>query len=175
MKSNNKNTIQENAMDIIAPHTLDIYTTNKPGVLARIAQVFSRRGFNIRSLFVCPSMDDLFSRMTIGISGDAELLDQIVKQIEKLVDVISCTDVTAGSLVEIELMLIKVGFNKSDRVEILNLVESLGGDVEHVQSNELLISLKGTSEKMDLFINVMSDYNVIEIVRTGKVTIEKSS
>lgn len=165
--------LQQNLNNRVRSHTLDIYTSNKPGVLARVSQIFARRGFNIQSLFVCPSVNEDFARMTISIKGDAKLLNQIIKQIEKLIDVISCTDITSTEVVVQELMLIKVKCNLDNRIDILQLANTLGGEVAHISDAELTLSVKAETLKVDLFISAMSCYGIVEIVRTGKVIMSK--
>src|SRR5438477_10037776 len=107
-------------------HTLSVYVTNKPGVLARIAQCFARRGFNIESLVVSPVMDSHFSRMTIGVTGNPEGLEQIIKQVSKLIDVLRCIDHTDEEAVIKEMAMIKVGVDATHRSEVLQVGEHFG-------------------------------------------------
>ena len=107
-------------------HTLSVYVANKPGALARIAQVFARRGFNIESLVVSPAVDGNFSRMTITCSGEPEGLDQIIKQMMKLVDVLHCIDHTYDTSVMKEMGLIKISVDAEGRSEALQIAEHFG-------------------------------------------------
>ena len=109
-----------------AMHTLSVYVSNKPGALARIAQVFARRGFNIESLVVSPAVDGNFSRMTISCSGDPTGLDQIIKQLSKLIDVLHCIDHTYDESVVKEMGLVKIAVDSEDRSEALQIAEHYG-------------------------------------------------
>lgn len=152
-----------------ATHTISVYVTNRPGVLARIAQVFSRRGFNIESLVVSPAMDGKFSRMTIGLSGDEDGLDQIIKQVSKLIDVIRCVDHSDGSPVVRELALVKVRVDAERRTEALQIVEHFSCKTLDLTDVSMIIMATGASEKVDAFIGMMQSFDVVELVRTGKV------
>ena len=113
-------------------HTVSVYVSNQPGALARIAQVFSRRGYNIESLVVSPAFDGNFSRMTISCSGELEGLDQIIKQVDKLVDVLRCIDHTSDNSVVKEMGLIKIEVNSNDRSEALQIAEHYGLSLIHI-------------------------------------------
>jgi acetolactate synthase I/III small subunit len=150
-------------------HTLSVYVANRPGVLARIAQVFSRRGFNIESLVVSPAKDGEFSRMTIGLSGASDGLEQIIKQVGKLVDVLSCVDHSDDSAVVREMALVKVRVGVERRVEVLQIVEHFACKTVDLTDTSTIIMCTGASEKVDAFIRMMRSFDVIELVRTGKV------
>ncbi|HMP90433.1 MAG TPA: acetolactate synthase small subunit [Kiritimatiellia bacterium] len=150
-------------------HTLSVYVSNKPGVLARIAQVFARRGFNIESLVVSPAMDGKFSRMTIGLSGNPDMLDQIVKQVSKLIDVIYCRDHTDDDAVVRELALVKVLCGPDRRAEALQVVEHFACKTVDLTEKSMIIMATGASDKVDAFIRMIKSFNVVELVRTGKV------
>lgn len=150
-------------------HTLSVYVANKPGVLARIAQVFARRGFNIESLVVSPAMDGKFSRMTIGISGDPGMLDQIIKQVSKLIDVLTCKDHSDDEAVTRELALVKIRCGVDRRSEALQVVEHFSCKTVDLTEKSMIIMATGDSEKVDAFINMIKMFDVVELVRTGKV------
>lgn len=150
-------------------HTISVYVTNKPGVLARIAQVFSRRGYNIESLVVSPAMDGNFSRMTIGLSGSPEGMEQIIKQTSKLVDVLRCTDHTDDDAVVKELALVKVRVGPEQRAEVLQIGEHFGCKTVDLTETSLILQCTGNSEKIDALINMLGKFRIIELVRTGKV------
>ena len=150
-------------------HTLSVFVANKPGVLARIAQVFARRGFNIDSLVVSASMDGKYSRMTITALGDPENLDQIIMQVSKLVDVIHCIDHSDDNAVVRELALIKVSADLQERTEILQIVEHFGCKTVDLTEKSLIVMGYGDSGKIDALVEMLRSYRVVELVRTGKV------
>lgn len=150
-------------------HTLSVYVTNKPGVLARIAQTFSRRGFNIESLVVSPAIDGHFSRMTIGVSGDADGLDQIIRQVGKLVDVVHITDHTYDETVVKEMGLIKLAVGPKDRSEALQIAEHFGCKTVDLTDTSMILQAVGDPGKIDALVGMCGKFKVIELVRTGKV------
>ena len=150
-------------------HTLSIYVTNKPGVLARVAQTFSRRGFNIESLVVSPAIDGTFSRMTIGISGDPLGLDQIIAQLNKLIDVLHCIDHSGEQAVIRELALVKIKCETSRRSEALQVVEHFGCKTVDLTPTSMIVMATGPTDKVDACINMISNFEIVELVRTGKV------
>ena len=154
-------------------HTLSAYVANKPGVLARIAQVFARRAYNIESLVVSQAKDGDFSRMTIGASGDPEGLDQIIKQVNKLVDVVRCHDHTFDNAVVKELVMVKIACNPGQRTEALQLAQHFRCETEDLTESSMIIRGTGGSEKMDAMIRMVAKFEIIEIVRTGKVVMAR--
>ena len=150
-------------------HTLSVYVANKPGVLARIAQVFARRGYNIESLVVSPALDGTFSRMTIGLSGDPSGLEQIIKQTSKLIDVLRCVDHSDDEAVIKELALVKVGVEASGRAEALQIGEHFGCKTVDLTETSLILQCTGNSEKIDALTDMLKKFRIIELVRTGKV------
>ncbi|NKB23420.1 MAG: acetolactate synthase small subunit [Kiritimatiellae bacterium] len=150
-------------------HTLGVYVSNKPGVLARIAQVFARRGYNIDSLVVSSGILGNYSRMTITAQGDPKGLDQIIKQVNKLVDVLHCVDHTHDDAVVRELALIKIEAGVDKRTEILQIVEHFGCKTVDLTEDSLIIMVAGHSDKVDALIEMLRKYRIIELVRTGKV------
>ncbi|MFH0880568.1 MAG: acetolactate synthase small subunit [Lentisphaerota bacterium] len=153
-------------------HTLSVYVANKPGVLARIAQVFARRGFNIDSLVVSPSVDGHFSRMTLTTLGDRSGLDQIIKQVQKLVDVLQCIDHTDEDIVIKELALIKVVIG-SDRTEALQIADHFGAKTVDLTEASIIFQITGGSDKLDAMIKLLKKFKVVELVRTGKVVMAR--
>ncbi|WP_372795988.1 acetolactate synthase small subunit [Pontiella sp.] len=154
-------------------HTLSVYVSNKPGALARIAQVFSRRGFNIESLVVSPAVDGHFSRMTISCSGDAEGLDQIIKQLMKLIDVLHCIDHTYDESVTKEMGLIKVAVDSEGRSEALQIAEHYGCKTVDLTPGSMILQVVGNPSKIDALEEMIAKFKIIELVRTGKVVMSR--
>jgi len=149
--------------------TLSVFVANKPGVLARIAQVFARRGYNIDSLVVSPSKDGRYSRMTITAKGSTEGLEQIIKQLEKLVDVLHCTDHSGDNSVVRELAMIKVGVNTENRTEALQVCAHFDCETVDLTESSMIVLVKGRTAKIDACIDMLKKFNLIELVRTGQV------
>ena len=156
-------------------HTLSALVANKPGVLARIAQVFSRRGFNIDSLVVSPARDGHYSRMTMTAMGDPDGLEQIIKQVNKLVDVIHCIDHTDQDVVVKELLLIKLQIGVKQRAEVLQIAEHFGARSVDLTEESMILMVTGNTEKLDALISMYQNYPLIEVVRTGKVIMSRGS
>lgn len=154
-------------------HTLSVYVANKPGVLARIAQCFARRGFNIESLVVSPAMDGKFSRMTIGCSGNPDGLEQIIKQVSKLIDVLRCVDHTGDDAVTKELAMIKIHVGPENRPEALQIGEHFGCKNVDLTETSMILMCTGNSEKIDALIRMLQKFKIIELVRTGKVVMAR--
>ncbi len=150
-------------------HTISLYVHNKPGVLVRVALVFSRRGYNIESLVVSPAAQGDFSRMTITSSGDPETLEQIIKALAKLVDVVHATDHTGDDAYETEIALVKLHCSLEDRTQILQIAEHYGAKVVDYGSDSLVLRVYGGSEKLDAFIELLRPYKLRELVRSGKI------
>jgi acetolactate synthase-1/3 small subunit len=156
-------------------HTLSVYVSNKPGTLARIAQVFSRRGFNIESLVVSPAIDGNFSRMTITCSGNASGLDQIIKQIFKLVDVLHCIDHTSDSSVIKEMGLIKILVDAEGRSEALQIAEHFGCKTVDLTPSSMILQVVGDPAKIDALEEMIQKFKIVELVRTGKVVMTRGA
>ena len=154
-------------------HTLSILVNNQPGVLMRMCQVFSRRGFNIDSLVVSQGRNPSFSRMTIGISGDPAGLDQIIKQVGKLIDVIHCFEHTSMDSVTKEMILIKILCSSDERSAALQITEHFGGKTVDLTPTSMVVMINGDSPKVDAAIAMFSQYEIIETVRTGKVVMAR--
>lgn len=150
-------------------HTISILVVNKPGVLMRVAQVFSRRGFNIDSLVVSSGFDNKFARITITAQGNDENLDQIKKQLSKLVDVMHCIEHEGINSIVKEMALIKVACSVDKRAEILQVSEHFACKTVDMTRTSMVIQATGNSDKLDALIGQLSDYKIIELVRTGKV------
>jgi acetolactate synthase-1/3 small subunit len=150
-------------------HTISLYVHNRPGVLVRVALVFARRGYNIESLVVSPGAEGDFSRMTITCSGDRATLEQIIKQLHKLVDVVHAIDHTGDDAYETEIALVKVQAGLGERTEILQIAEHFGAKVTDYGPSSLMLRVYGSSEKLDAFIALLRPYGVRELVRSGKI------
>jgi acetolactate synthase-1/3 small subunit len=150
-------------------HTISALVANKPGVLARIAQVFARRAFNIESLVVSPAKEGAYSRMTIGASGNPEGLHQIIAQVNKLVDVLHCFDHTFANAVVKELALVKVVAGAEHRTEALQIASHFQCQTVDLTERSMIVMATGGTEKIDALIKMMRKFTIVELVRTGKV------
>ena len=155
--------------------TIGLLVNDRPGVLMRISQVFSRRGYNIESLAVSPANIPNTSRMTITCSGPEDDLHQIILQIDKLVDVIHAKDHTDDQAVTRELALFKVGCNVAERTEVLQIAEVFRGKAVDISEETVTIEATGTSEKMDAMESLLGKFDLREMVRTGKVVMARGS
>jgi len=154
-------------------HTVSLMVANKPGVLVRIALVFARRGFNIDSLVVSPSVNPRFSRMTITAQGDPATLEQIVKQSAKLVDVIHSSEHTPGDAIEEELALFKVAVKPSTKAGIQKLIKKFGAHTADRTDDRMIIEIAGTTSELDAFEKLLKKYTIVEMVRSGKLVMTK--
>lgn len=150
-------------------HTISILVSNEFGVLARVAGMFSGRGYNIESLSVGETMDPTVSRITLVTRGDEQVLEQIEKQLNKLVSVIKVVDFTPQPHVERELVLIKVAVDEKTRGEVASIVEIFRGKIVDVASTSYVIETTGTEDKIDALIELLRPIGILEIVRTGRV------
>jgi len=151
-------------------HTISIMVRNKPGVLVRVALVFSRRGYNIESLVVSADVTDgEFSRMTITCSGDPDTLDQIIKQVTKLIDVVHAFDHTGQFVYETEVALVKIQCKLAERTEILQIAELYSAKVVDYGVDSLIVRIVGAAEKIDVFLSLLRNYQIVELVRSGKI------
>jgi acetolactate synthase-1/3 small subunit len=155
-------------------HTISVLVENKFGVLARIAGLFSGRGFNIDSLTVGPTADRTMSKMTIVTSGDDAVLEQIDKQLNKLVEVVKVTDLTGSGFASRELMLIKVKASGKTRNEVIQIANIFNADIVHFHHEVLIMEVTGKSEKIDAFIELMEKFGIVELARTGKVALARA-
>ncbi|NLT19789.1 MAG: acetolactate synthase small subunit [Syntrophomonadaceae bacterium] len=150
-------------------HTLSVTVENRPGVLTRVATLFRRRGYNIESLTVGATENPSISRMTIVVEGDDRIIEQVSKQLYKLVDVIKIVDMTEERFVERELVLIKVKADNNVRAEIVQIVDIFRARIVDIGRNTLIIEATGDSRKIDAIEDSLKPFGIIELVRTGKV------
>ena len=148
-------------------HIISILMENEAGALSRVAGLFSARGYNIESLTVAATEEATLSRMTLVTSGSEDVIEQITKQLNKLVDVVKLVDLTEGPHLEREMLLIKVNANGNLRDEVKRLVDIFRGRVIDVTETMYTIELTGTSEKLDAFIQALRGAGIVEVVRTG--------
>jgi len=148
-------------------HVISILMENEAGALSRVAGLFSARGYNIEALTVAPTEDPSLSRMTLVTRGDEAIIEQITKQLNKLIDVVKLLDLTGGPHIEREMMLIKVKAERSHRDEIIRLTDIFRGKVLDVTDTSFVIELTGKSSKLDAFIRAIHEELVLEVVRTG--------
>jgi acetolactate synthase-1/3 small subunit len=148
-------------------HIISLLMENESGALSRVAGLFSARGYNIESLTVAPTEDATLSRMTIVTKGSEDVIEQIIKQLNKLVDVVKVLDLTEGSHIERELMLVKVRASGKDREEMKRLADIFRGRIIDVADLTYTIELTGTGSKLDAFIEAIDDSAILETVRTG--------
>ncbi len=163
------------ALDAFAgsTHTLSVQVCNQPGVLMRICQIFARRGYNIDSLVVSNGRDARFSRITIGLSGSRDGLQQIIKHVNKLIDVIHCSEHTLQDSVTREMVLVKLLTAPGERTEILQVVEHFGGKTIDLTASSMIVLIAGNSEKIDAAVRMLGKFEIIETVRTGKVVMAR--
>ena len=150
-------------------HTISVLVENEFGVLARVAGLFSGRGFNIESLSVAETLDPTVSRLTLVTRGDDQVLEQIEKQLNKLVNVIRVTDFTGTEHVERELVLIKVTADERTRGELVNIVDIFRAKIIDVSRQSYIVEITGTEDKVRALIELLTPLGILEIVRTGRV------
>ncbi|HAB17308.1 MAG TPA: acetolactate synthase small subunit [Verrucomicrobiota bacterium] len=155
-------------------HTISILVENKFGVLTRVAGLFSGRGYNIDSLNVAPTHDATLSRMTIVTRGDNATVEQIVKQLDKLIDVVKVIDYRQGDYIDRELVLVKVATGSDNRAEVAQMAELFRAKVVDVQADNLTIEITGGEGKIEKFIMLMKGFGIIDLTRTGQVALPRS-
>lgn len=156
-------------------HVISLLVENKVGVLARITCLISGRGFNIDSLAVGETDNPALSRMTIVVRGDDAILEQVRKQLGKIIDIIKVIDFTSEEFVERDLMLLKVNVPAGKRGEIIEIVEIFRGKIIDVSQKDLVIELAGAEDKLEAMINLMRPYGIKELVRTGSIAIGRGT
>src|SRR3954466_14328839 len=156
-------------------HTISIMVENKFGVLTRVAGLFSGRGYNIDTLNVGPTHDPDTSRMTIVTRGDDATLQQIVKQLNKLVDVLNVQDFREGEYVDRELVLVKVGVDSKSRAEVMQITDIFRAKIVDVQPKTLTIEITGNESKVEKFLDLMKTFGVVDLTRTGRVAMPRKS
>ena len=154
-------------------HTISVLVENKFGVLTRVAGLFSGRGYNIDTLNVGPTHDSGLSRMTIVTTGDDTTLEQIVKQLNKLPNVIKVQNFREGEYVDRELVLVKVGVDSKSRAEVMQITDIFRAKIVDVQPKSLTIEITGNDSKVEKFIDLMNSFDVQEITRTGQVALPR--
>ncbi len=154
-------------------HTISVLVENKFGVLARIAGLFSGRGFNIDTLNVAPTHDPAVSRITAVVRGDDTVLDQITKQLNKLINVVEVHDFKRGQAVSRELIMVKVKATSENRSEIIQICELFRAKIINVQHNDLVAELTGDEGKITAFLNLIEKFGVLELGRTGNLAMQR--
>jgi len=154
-------------------HILSVLVENKPGVLARVSGLFARRGYNIFSLAVAPTDDDRLSRITIVVDVESAPLEQIVKQLDKLINVVRIDELAPGDAVERELLLATVSAPAETRGQVIELVGVFEGRVLSVGYDEITISLDGSPRKLDDFTELLGNFGVVAVQRTGRVALRR--
>jgi len=156
-------------------HTIALIVENKPGVLVRIAGLFSRRSFNIDSLTVGATDKPDYSRMTITVEGDEEVLEQVTKQLNKLINVIRVSELAPAESVERELAIIKVAAKKEDRSEIMQIVSVFRAKIIDVSPRSIIVEVTGSEDKVEAMVRLLRQFGIKEMARTGKVSMVRGS
>ena len=156
-------------------HTISILVENKFGVLTRVAGMFSGRGFNIDTLNVGPTLDASASRMTIVVRGDDKVLEQVTKQLEKLVDVIDVQDFRDEEYVDRELVLLRVNATSKTRSEVMQICDIFRAKIIDVQHEKLAIEVTGTENKINKFLSLMESFGISDLTRTGKIALARTN
>lgn len=156
-------------------HVLSALVQNQPGVLAHVSGMLASRGFNIDSLAVGETEDPNLSRMTFVVHGDDNVLDQVRKQLDKLVTVVKVQDISAEDFVERDLMLIKVRSTPERRMDIVLLVEMFRARVVDISPGDLLIEISGQERKVEAFVELMRPYGILELARTGRIALVRGT
>jgi acetolactate synthase-1/3 small subunit len=154
-------------------HILSVLVENEPGVLSRVSGLFSGRGFNIETLNVAPTLEDGLSIMTITTSGEEAIIEQIIKQLRKLVTVVKVVDLTELKAVERETMLLKIDAEGDKRAEVLRIVDIFRCKVIDVSPDDMIVECTGDTSKITALINMLSRYGIKEIARTGTVAMRR--
>ncbi|RUM34544.1 MAG: acetolactate synthase small subunit [Desulfobulbus sp.] len=155
-------------------HTLSVLLQNKPGALSRVTGLFSGRGFNIESLCVAETLDSKVSCMTLVTHGDDGIIEQITKQLHKLIDVIKVTDVSEGEFVEREMVLIRVKAENTTRAEVLRVIDIFRGKVVDVSPASYSVEITGPESKINAVIDILRPIGIKEIIRTGTIAMARA-
>ncbi len=156
-------------------HTISVLVSNEVGVLSRIADLFSGRGYNIESLTVAPTADSIYSRITIVTQGDDATIEQICKQLNRLIPVIKVANLSMGEAIEYEIGLIKVFVNDENRAEFMNIVSQAGANIMDVTDKTYTVKIDGDEKKVKTFAELVRPFGIKEFVRSGKVAITKGN
>ncbi|KXS50498.1 MAG: acetolactate synthase I/III small subunit [Halanaerobium sp. 4-GBenrich] len=154
-------------------HILSVSVLNKPGVLTRVAGLFSRRNFNIESLNVGKTENPEISRMTIVVRGDQKVLEQVTKQLHKLINVLKITELDKNAIVERDLILIRVKCTRKQRSEIIQIADTFRAQIVDVAPDSLMIEATGTEDKLEALTELLRDFGIAEFVRTGRVALSR--
>ena len=154
-------------------HTISVLVENKFGVLTRVAGLFSGRGYNIDSLNVAPTHDSTASRMTIVTHGDEPTLEQIVKQLNKLPDVLKVHHFSAGDYVDRELVLVKVAVDSKTRAEVMQVTDIFRAKIVDVQPKSLTVEVTGSEDKVDKLLDLLKGFGIVDVTRTGKIALPR--
>lgn len=156
-------------------HTISILVENHAGVLSRISGLFSRRGFNIESLAVGITDDPSISRITIIVEGDDYTVEQVEKQLNKLVDVIKLKRIRPAETISRELMLIKVAYHAETRSDVIDIARVMEAKISDISPSTLTIEISDTSERLEILQQLLKPYGILEVIRTGTIAIQKGS
>lgn len=154
---------------------LSLLVDNTAGVLSRVAGLFSRRGYNIDSLTVGETMDPRYSRMTVVVPGDEQILDQITKQLAKLIDVVDIKILEEGTSVSRELVLVKIRVDAEERQSVIAIVDVFRGNIVDVGKDSLIVELTGQQSKLEAFLQLLEGYEILELARTGITGLSRGS
>jgi acetolactate synthase-1/3 small subunit len=156
-------------------HTISVLVENKAGVLSRISGLFARRGFNIDSLAVGTTEDKNISRITLLVDGDDYIAEQVSKQLNKQIDVIKVRKLNQDEITKRELVLVKVKMSVTQRGEIIDIVKIMQGEIVDISHTTMTVELSDRPEKVDLLIELLSHYNIVEVARTGTIALQKGA
>ncbi|MEL7655892.1 MAG: acetolactate synthase small subunit [Bacillota bacterium] len=156
-------------------HTISVLVENKAGVLSRISGLFARRGFNIDSLAVGTTEDKNISRITLLVDGDDYIAEQVTKQLNKQIDVIKVRKLDQDEITRRELVLVKVKMSVAQRGEIIDIVKIMQGEIVDISHTTLTVEMSDKPEKIDLLIELLSHYNIVEVARTGTIALQKGA
>jgi acetolactate synthase-1/3 small subunit len=155
-------------------HVISVLVENKPGVLARVAGMFSGRSFNIHSLAVAPTVDTAYSRMTIVTQGSEQIMEQIIKQLRKLINVVKVQDLSLGDFVDREMILIRLKASAAKRAEIMRITDIFRGKVVDVSHDTITLEVSGTEGKIEAIIELLTPLGITELIRTGTIAIPRA-
>ncbi len=156
-------------------HTISVLVSNEVGVLSRIVDLFSGRGYNIESLTVAPTLDDIYSRVTIVTPGDDDVIEQICKQLNRLIPVIKVANLSIGEAIEYEIGLIKVNVSDENRAEFMNIVAQANAKIMDVSDKIYTVKIDGDEKQVQTFAELIRPYGIKEFVRSGRVAITKGN
>jgi acetolactate synthase-1/3 small subunit len=164
---------EQSNVPITRKHTISLLLENKFGALNRVAGMFSAKGYNLESITVGPTEDASVSRMTIVTKGDDAIIEQIIKQLNKLIDTLKVVDLTYDSFMERELALIKIGTTPENRPEIMQVVEIFQAKIIDISHKTLTVEATGSGQKVDAIIKMLKPFHIKEIARTGRVALKR--